>query len=199
MIFISTKDKLKYSAMKLVNKNGFHNTSTSKIAKNAGFSEATIYKHFSSKEELLIEVYLHIKRELSEALKIKNIDVENPEEALRSAFYNYLGFFLKNEDSLNYYLQFINSNYMNKVVYSRGVESIVDLIDLLDALAKKGVIKERPLSFYNVFVNAPILELARINVSKETGVDEKFEEEVIETILEVVFNKRGNVYGEIFK
>lgn len=47
------KKKVLLAALDLFSNKGFHATTTSKIAKAAGVSEATIYKYFQSKDDLL--------------------------------------------------------------------------------------------------------------------------------------------------
>lgn len=47
------KKKVLQAALKLFANNGFHATTTAKIAKQAGVSEGTIYKYFRSKDDLL--------------------------------------------------------------------------------------------------------------------------------------------------
>ncbi|MCC4411947.1 TetR/AcrR family transcriptional regulator [Limosilactobacillus reuteri] len=50
------KKKVLTTALKLFANNGFHATTTAKIAKQAGVSEGTIYKYFSSKDDLLAKL-----------------------------------------------------------------------------------------------------------------------------------------------
>ena len=50
------KKKVLTTALKLFANNGFHSTTTAKIAKQAGVSEGTIYKYFSSKDDLLAKL-----------------------------------------------------------------------------------------------------------------------------------------------
>lgn len=47
------KKKVLQTALTLFANNGFHATTTAKIAKQAGVSEGTIYKYFKSKDDLL--------------------------------------------------------------------------------------------------------------------------------------------------
>ncbi len=65
---MNTRDKLIQATIELVADNGLYDVPTSKIAKKAQYSEATIYKHFENKLELLVEVYLKIKSNLDRAL-----------------------------------------------------------------------------------------------------------------------------------
>ena len=76
------KDEAKQNAIveatvKLVNQIGFAATSTSKIAKEANVSSATIYIYYKNKEDLLISTYVDIKNKMGEAV-LKNFDDSQP-------------------------------------------------------------------------------------------------------------------------
>lgn len=68
------KKKVLATALKLFASNGFHATTTAKIAKQAGVSEGTIYKYFSSKDDLLAKLLQPI------LLEIKNNFLSNLDE-----------------------------------------------------------------------------------------------------------------------
>jgi AcrR family transcriptional regulator len=53
---LETRDRILDAAAELMRTRGIARTTTKEIAKAAGFSEATIYKHFRDKEELLLRV-----------------------------------------------------------------------------------------------------------------------------------------------
>ncbi|WP_262693132.1 TetR/AcrR family transcriptional regulator [Kordiimonas aquimaris] len=53
------KDKILNAAMELFAKNGYHNTSTSQIAKAAGVSKGLMYNYYSSKDALLLAIIEH--------------------------------------------------------------------------------------------------------------------------------------------
>lgn len=44
------------AAIELISENGYYNTSTSEIAKRAGVAEGTIFRHYSTKKDLLVEI-----------------------------------------------------------------------------------------------------------------------------------------------
>ncbi|MGN1279241.1 MAG: TetR/AcrR family transcriptional regulator, partial [Limosilactobacillus sp.] len=60
------KKKVLTTALKLFSSNGFHATTTAKIAKQAGVSEGTIYKYFSSKNDLLVKLLQPILMEIKQ-------------------------------------------------------------------------------------------------------------------------------------
>ncbi|MDN3358347.1 TetR/AcrR family transcriptional regulator [Actinomadura sp. DC4] len=53
---MTTRDRILDAAAELMRTRGIVRTTTKEIAKAAGFSEATLYKHFRDKEELLLRV-----------------------------------------------------------------------------------------------------------------------------------------------
>jgi AcrR family transcriptional regulator len=53
---METRDRILDAAAELMRTRGILRTTTKEIAKAAGFSEATLYKHFRDKEELLLRV-----------------------------------------------------------------------------------------------------------------------------------------------
>jgi len=59
---VATRQRLIRAALELYTTTGFHGTTTPAIAERAGVAEGTIYRHFTSKEHLLNEVYRGAQR-----------------------------------------------------------------------------------------------------------------------------------------
>ena len=57
-----TRQRLIRAALELFTARGYHDTTTAQIAKKAGVAEGTIYRHFSSKQQLLNELYRAAQR-----------------------------------------------------------------------------------------------------------------------------------------
>lgn len=57
-----TRLRLIRAALELFTTRGYHDTTTAQIAKKAGIAEGTIYKHFSSKQHLVNELYRAAQR-----------------------------------------------------------------------------------------------------------------------------------------
>lgn len=83
MEFSSTKEKIIYESLLLFAKDGFESTSTRAIAKSINCSDAVIYKHFKSKQEILDQIVLICStrlKEESEKIKVEEMcwkEVEN--------------------------------------------------------------------------------------------------------------------------
>src|SRR5436190_4741528 len=56
------------AAVMVFSSRGFWNTPTSLISKTAGVADGTLFNYFETKDDLITEVYLEIKRELADQL-----------------------------------------------------------------------------------------------------------------------------------
>lgn len=107
-----TKDKILDAAVKEFAENGFHQTSVSAIAKEAGLGKGTLYWHFSSKDELFIEI---IKREGEKSLKIVEDIVQkekSPEEKIKDFIEFRLKWMYENKKQTQMFIN--NENYINQ-------------------------------------------------------------------------------------
>ncbi|WP_404455723.1 TetR/AcrR family transcriptional regulator [Virgibacillus necropolis] len=50
------QEKIIEAAIKIISEKGYHNTSTSEIAKQAGVAEGTIFRHYRTKKDLLVAI-----------------------------------------------------------------------------------------------------------------------------------------------
>lgn len=53
---MKTKDLILETAKELISEVGYHKTTTASLAKRANISEGTIYRHFESKEDVLVHI-----------------------------------------------------------------------------------------------------------------------------------------------
>jgi AcrR family transcriptional regulator len=79
----STKEKLLRAALTLVARDGFQAATTAAIADVAGVAEGTLYRHFQSKDDLLIEAYRRLKAEVFEAISDQDDEAAAPGERLK--------------------------------------------------------------------------------------------------------------------
>ncbi|HEX2559609.1 TetR/AcrR family transcriptional regulator [Phenylobacterium sp.] len=79
----TTKEKLLRAALMLVARDGFQAATTAAIADLAGVAEGTLYRHFPSKDDLLIEAYRRLKAEVFEAISDQDDSAAPPGERLK--------------------------------------------------------------------------------------------------------------------
>ena len=61
-----TKTEILSTILPVAAKEGLRNLSLSQIAKNAGIAKSTLYSHFSSKDEMIDQLYLFIRKQAKE-------------------------------------------------------------------------------------------------------------------------------------
>lgn len=64
-----TRDRLVRAALDLFTTQGYHGSTTPQIAARAGVAEGTIYRHFSSKQQLLNEIYRGALRVFADTIR----------------------------------------------------------------------------------------------------------------------------------
>ncbi|QTA81063.1 Transcriptional regulator, TetR-type [Desulfonema limicola] len=105
------RKKIMKAALELVAENGFHNSPTSQIAKNAGVGAGTIYRYFENKDILIREIHDEIRKEILEYI----FKGDNPDLPVRDRFICFFsglaGFLLDNHSKYKYIEQYYNSPY----------------------------------------------------------------------------------------
>ena len=84
---------IKEAVVKLILELGFHGTSISKIAKEAGVSPATVYIYYQSKEIMLQDIYHEYSEEIFDCILSKihsNMDGRELIEILLTGYYTYI-------------------------------------------------------------------------------------------------------------
>ncbi|GAA0330098.1 TetR/AcrR family transcriptional regulator [Bacillus carboniphilus] len=98
------QQKIVETAVKIFAEKGYANTSTSEIAKDAGVAEGTIFRHYGTKDNLLLSVILPFIKEsmptMAESVfnEILNKDIASFEEFLRALLRNRLQFIKDNKE-----------------------------------------------------------------------------------------------------
>lgn len=88
---IEKKEKIIDAGFNLICKNGYYNTNTAEIAKEAGVSTGIVYQYFKDKHDILIAAIEKYGDDIFfPALKISNININNLEETINNMIDNYI-------------------------------------------------------------------------------------------------------------
>jgi len=106
------------STLELVKNNGFHATPISLIAKNAGVAAGTIYHYFSSKDDIILELYEKIRKEMAAVMFTKTSNQKDYREQFFNGWMALCKYFIKNPSCLLFLEQF-NSSPFSKIAVGR--------------------------------------------------------------------------------
>lgn len=68
------KEKIIMAALELACENGLRSVSMSQIAEKAGIKKSSLYSHFSSKEQIISEMYLFLRKQANQNREIGHFD-----------------------------------------------------------------------------------------------------------------------------
>ncbi|KYD20998.1 TetR/AcrR family transcriptional regulator [Caldibacillus debilis] len=118
------KQKIAEAAVQLFAEKGYANTSTSEIAKRAGVAEGTIFRHYGTKENLLLSILLPFLKEslpgMAESVfrEISSQGMDSLEDFFRALLKNRYQFFKENREIFQVFIKELlyNENFRNEIV-----------------------------------------------------------------------------------
>lgn len=124
MVNVNNKETILQATLQIASQKGLGNISLSQIAKEVGIQKASLYSHFSSKEELINSLYVYLRDNASKALR-KEIDYgelvckQSAYETLYQAVMEYKKIVL--DPNMNQFYRFI----MSERVFHKEAASIM--------------------------------------------------------------------------
>lgn len=165
---------IKEAVIKLILKEGFHGTSISKIAKEAGVSPATVYIYYENKEVMLQDIYLEYSEEIFNHLLSKLNDYMDGQKLIEMLVSEYYMYIRENCEVFHFVDQFSNCPALsNQCLSHKGINS---LNIFLDKMKQRKVFKDlqndnlRAILFYpikSIAINQCIEEDEKIILLRE--------------------------------
>ncbi|ADN34812.1 transcriptional regulator, TetR family [Methanolacinia petrolearia DSM 11571] len=133
------------SALALFTERGFHGTPTSLIASEAGVATGTLFHYFATKEELIEELYLDIKREAGNEVGRGTEIRGDLDSDLMKISSNYFFWGIKNPAKIKFMEQFCLSPYVPADTREEGISNFLFLSEIIESGIKSGQIKPLPV------------------------------------------------------
>jgi AcrR family transcriptional regulator len=117
------KERLYPAVLALFSDKDFHRVNIREISKQTGVSSGTIYKYFSSKEDLIFTILDEKIAEIGEAITLHIVGLEEIKEVLRKVFWVTMDFYDKNPGvAVTAFITVPTRCWMKEKSYRRGVE-----------------------------------------------------------------------------
>ena len=163
---IDKRNALIKATIELVNNNGFHATSMSKIAKMANVSPATIYLYFENKQDLVNQTYIEVKAAYTKHAFATYNQNRSVEEGFEIIWKRIADFKLKDCENAMFLARCDNTPMIDEPSRQQGIRHLQPLLDLWARGKKEGIIK--PLSDYLLYAYA-INPLSFLMMSEKRG------------------------------
>lgn len=131
------------AALRLFVENGFHGTPTSRIAKEAGVANGTLFHYYSTKEDLIISLYIDIKKRMGEYIETKAALAKDPVERFRIQFTEVILWSMDNKDEFYYIQQFHSSPFASLLSPDVIKEQVSKSCDEIEEAIKNKIFKKR--------------------------------------------------------
>ncbi|MCE1248931.1 MAG: TetR/AcrR family transcriptional regulator [Firmicutes bacterium] len=139
---MSKKDLIFKSALMLFTTRGFHDTPTSEIAKQAGVATGTLFHYFSTKEELINELYLECKSTLVDKV-MEGVDPQwDLPTRMHKMYFNSVLWGVEYHDKFNFLQQFDNSPNISDLTREEGYNRIKSINWVFDEAREAGLIRK---------------------------------------------------------
>lgn len=130
------------AALRLFVDQGFHGTPTSKIAREAGVANGTLFHYFPTKDDLVINLYLEVKSQMTAYIMRHSGAEKSLKSQLRNYYINSLTWALDNRTEFHFIQQFHTSPYAKMVDVERVNEQMGNAVALIRKGIEKGQIKK---------------------------------------------------------
>lgn len=133
--------------MRLFSEAGFHATPTSRIAKLSGVATGTLFHHFASKEALINELYIYVKRRLREVLRHELDAALDFRTQLLRLWCADVRWFLGHYDEFIFMRQYCDSHLIDARTKELLYRDFEPFIELFRAAITSGLLKNDHLEF----------------------------------------------------
>jgi len=193
-MLIAREDAIIVAVNRLLAEKGFEAMTVDEVAVNVGIAKASLYKHFSSKEELAAEAMAHLMRRAEEFIATLSADapaIENLRQVVAWTMRLKLSGAMPSLPSQNSTLR---AALMANRAYMDGLMDVSDVLgQWIESAQAQGTINPKLPSIavlYTLFARAcdPVLEFLKIG-------DQYTDEQIMEMVMSTCFdglNARAN-------
>jgi len=147
------------AALKLFVEFGFHGTPTSKIAKEAGVANGTLFHYYPTKDDLIVSLYVSIKLEMAAYVESQTKPDDDFKSQFKNQFVHALHWALSHPDEFQYIQQFYNSPYaammQSEILQKQMEKTCGDIQKAIDA----GIIKSLPVDYIFTLISSHLFGL----------------------------------------
>jgi AcrR family transcriptional regulator len=149
------------AALRLFNREGFDNTPTALISKEAGVATGLLFHYFGTKEGLVNALYLRCKDSLIAAL-MAGYDPATPfEEGLRLLYGNYLAWTFNDSEEYLFFEQFGDSSHIGARTKETGHERCAPLYEILSEGMRRGIVRQVRVDYLFELLSSIMASTAR--------------------------------------
>jgi len=174
------------AALKLFVENGFHGTPTSKIAKEAGVANGTLFHYYPTKDDLIVSLYIFIKMEMAAFVESQTTPGGDFKTRFKNQFTHAMHWAIDHPDEFQYIQQFYASPFatqlQSEVLQQQLEKTCIEIQQAIDAK----VIKDLPVDYIFTLISSHLNGINQYLRKSNLAVDKQ--KEVISETFELLWN-----------
>lgn len=187
---MNKEQKILETALKLFVEFGFQGTPTSKIAKEAGVANGTLFHYFATKEALIGELYVIIKTELNQLLVSKTNMNDGIKDSFKQVYCSTINWALDNQEKFHYIQQVQFSPHLAQIPTEVLHEQTQMHSDFIEQAKASGAIKIMPTDLIFTLVNSQIMGIYQYILTQPTEQQQEIIAQGFEMIWELIALKK---------
>lgn len=172
------------STLKLIREYGFHGTPMSQIAQHAGVATGTIYHYFTSKDELIIELFRYSKQKIHDATFKDHDSTDTYHNRFVSTWINLVKHYSQYPEVLSFLEQFYSSPYVKEIF----TDETVCFQDEISLFLKEGIhgghVKQLDINIISAAFLGTVIATAKRSTSRYF----KFNEEDLKNMVGIIWD-----------
>jgi AcrR family transcriptional regulator len=170
---VNKQEQIQATALRLFVADGFHGTPTAKIAAEAGVANGTLFYHYKTKDELVVDLYNKIRSENAGNIQaIINRD-DFVSTKFRNIFVHSVNWALANRDKFYYVQQFNFSPHLAQVPAETLEQHSIGYAGFIAEGIRKKLLKQQPVSLIIAMFNGHVQGIYQYLVSANFDEAEK--------------------------
>lgn len=153
------------ATLDLIATQGFHGTPMSQIAQEANIGVGTIYRYFSSKEDLINALYIDMKTHMADHI-LKNYSEDIPvRESFTQVLSAVIHYFVENPKELYFSEQYENSPLITEATREEGSRIARPIMDLFKRACEENLLKDMPFETLGALLGGAVNSLSKLYLS----------------------------------
>lgn len=140
---------------------GFHGTPTSRIAKEAGVANGTLFHYYKTKDELIVALYSSIKSKLSERMYAGTKPEAAFKENLKLIYANTLNWAIEHKEEFYFMQQFNTSPFLSLIAPEEISRQARPHLELLESAIEQKIFRKLPVELIFVLINHHIYGMSQ--------------------------------------
>lgn len=162
---LNKRDKILNTMLELVVKQGIQATPMSQVVKESGVAAGTIYHHFSSKDEIINELYLNLKREFGKALTGNNPPATDYKGLFFQTWKNLYDYFCENETLFHFAEQIGHCTMITPETKQKGEVYYLPILEFFAAGVAQNHLREMDLKLMSNLIYGNIVTAVQLTLS----------------------------------